>query len=121
MTRELEMQNASLDKKCQRLRDYIRKLTIKCEEWANYADAQSRMMDKVKENRRQSNGTETHASYSGGTGNARTPRAVQADSTGLADTSHWSAERRMLDRVANLAQEEDLDALASELRNFGLN
>lgn len=114
MTRQLESQNASLDWKCERLRDYIRKLTIKCEEWGEYADKQSKVIQKAK-NRRQHVEQEEQASYF--TAAEDTPRALQLPRQ---ERSQWSVERRMLDRVANLAEEEDLDALASELRHFGL-
>lgn len=109
--RELESQNVSLERKCERLRDYIRKLTFKCEEWAEYADKQSQRIQQAKSRQREN----VQAS------NARvenTPRPTA--SSDKVDESKWSVERRMLDRVANLAGEEDLDALASELQRFGL-
>jgi len=113
MTRELESQNASLDRKCERLRDYIRKLTNKCEEWAEYAEKQSKVLGKVKDRQHASGEQEAKASYLTA---SETPRPLQQQSQ---DRSEWSVERRMLDRVANLVGEEHLDALASELRHFG--
>lgn len=113
MTRELESQNSSLDRKCERLRDFVRKLTIKCEEWAEYADKQSKRIKEVKDRHGQTEQGSHSAVES-------TPRPLPSSQGDEVDHSQWSVERRMLDRVANLAGEEDLDALASELRNFGL-
>lgn len=115
VTRQLESQNASLDRKCNGLRDYIRKLTLKCEEWAEYAEKQSLVIQKVQrvqqEERRPYVSSTTQA-------DTATPRTVVPEAT--SQEHEWSVERRMLDRVANLAGEEDLNVLAAELLQFGL-
>lgn len=46
-TRQLQSKNASLDQKCERLRDYIRRLTSKCEEWATCYEEQSKLLTRV--------------------------------------------------------------------------
>lgn len=124
VARELESENTSLDRKCERLREYIRKLTHKCEEWADYADAQSKLIDKAKRNRRQVESVDSHSSPFFTTPANGAPRVLDENHSPRArydqSSQCWSAERRMLDRVANLAGEDDLDALASELRQFGL-
>jgi predicted RNase H-like nuclease (RuvC/YqgF family) len=53
-TRQLQSKNASLDRKCERLRDYIRRLTSKCEEWATCYEEQSQLLTRVDGERRQS-------------------------------------------------------------------
>lgn len=101
VARDLESQNLSLDRKCQRLRDYIRKLTMKCEEWAEYSEKQSEAIKKAKD--RQQAGIETGAhTLSCSKTVAETPHGAAAQESSQ-DRSRWSVERRMLDRVANLA------------------
>ena len=112
VTHELESQNVSLERKCERLRDYIRKLTAKCEEWTEYADKQSKRIQQAKSRQRE------HVQASNA-GVENTPRPL-ASSDKVDEKSVEAVERRMLDRVATLAGEEDLDALASELQHFGL-
>jgi hemerythrin-like domain-containing protein len=107
----LESQNVSLERKCERLRDYIRKLTAKCDEWKEYADKQSKQIQKVKCRQQ-----EHVASSNSGVEN--TARSLASNDE--VDEKSSSAERRMLDRVATLAGEEELDALALELQHFGL-
>ena len=114
VTRQLESKNASLDRKCERLRDYIRKLTNKCEEWANYADSQNQVLQKIKKNgQRHANVEQSQPVHLAND----TPCASQQNQV---ERSQWSVERKMIDRVINLVGEDDLDELASELRNFGL-
>lgn len=108
----LESQKVSLECKCERLRDYIRKLTAKCDEWKEYADKQSKQIQKVKCRQ------EEHVASSN-SGVENTARSLASNDE--VDEKSSSAERRMLDRVATLAGEEDLDALALELQHFGLN
>ena len=42
--------NDSLEKKCAKLRDYIRKLTLKCEEWEASYQRQSKAIEKLQAN-----------------------------------------------------------------------
>jgi peptidoglycan hydrolase CwlO-like protein len=45
---ELERENEVLERKCSRLREYIKKLTAKCEEWAESYDKQARILQRVQ-------------------------------------------------------------------------
>lgn len=51
-TRHLQSKNATLDRKCERLRDYILRLTSKCEEWAVSYEEQSKLLIRVHNERR---------------------------------------------------------------------
>lgn len=51
-TRQLQSKNATLERKCERLRDYIRRLTSKCEEWAVSYEEQSTLLKRLHNERR---------------------------------------------------------------------
>lgn len=44
----LEARNSSLEQRCAKLREYIRQLTTKCEEWSESYEAQSKLLKKLR-------------------------------------------------------------------------
>ena len=46
---ELQTENNTLTTKCNRLRDYIRKLTGKCDEWEEFHEKQANVLQKLKQ------------------------------------------------------------------------
>lgn len=107
----LKINIESCEKKNSRLREYIRKLTTKCEEWETSYDRQSRAIDRLQEknSRIKEKACEIASRY----------RALVADVNRRKkmhqhDRDKWSHERSNLNSV-HAALERELEQIAEEL------
>lgn len=101
----------ALEKKCARLRDYIRKLTIKCEEWEESYNRQARTVQKLQEKnaRVRDKASDIAIRYRklAGDANHRTRKHYE-------DRIKWTQERSNL-RELHITLEHELEQITKEL------
>jgi chromosome segregation ATPase len=101
----------SLEKKCARLRDYIRKLTTKCEEWEQSYDRQARTVEKLQEKNARIRDKASDI--------ANRYRKLAGDAKHSAKKHHenrikWTEERSNL-REVHMTLEQELELITKEL------
>jgi chromosome segregation ATPase len=101
----------TLDKKCARLRDYIRKLTTKCEEWEDSYDRQARAVEKLQEKNAQirDRASDIAIRYRKLAGDAKHRTKKHNE-----DLMKWTRERSNL-REVHTTLEQELEQIAKEL------
>jgi len=101
----------SLENKTARLRDYIRKLTTKCEEWEVSYDKQSLAVEKLQEKnaRIREKASEFACRYRKLAGDVQRRKRMHSE-----DRARWSHERSNLNEV-HIALEHELELIAREL------
>ncbi|KAG7353969.1 hypothetical protein IV203_003325 [Nitzschia inconspicua] len=101
----------SLEKKTSILRDYVRKLTVKCEEWEESYDKQSVAMEKLqlKNSKIREKAHLIAEKYKKLAGDVQQRKRMHQE-----DRTKWSSERSNLNHV-HLQLEQELEQIAREL------
>lgn len=100
-----------LENKCTRLRDYIRKLTTKCEEWEQSYDRQARTVEKLQEKnaRIRDKASDIANRYRKLAGDAKHSTKKHHE-----DRMKWTDERSNL-REVHMTLEQELELITKEL------
>jgi chromosome segregation ATPase len=109
--RSLKSTIQSLEQKTARLRDYVRKLTTKCEEWEESYEKQSRAIEKLQEKnaRIRDKATDIADRYRKLAGEVQRKKRMYHE-----DRARWSNERSSLNHV-HMALEKELEQITKEL------
>ncbi len=101
----------TLEEKCARLREYVRKLTTKCEEWEESYDRQSRTVEKLQEknSRIRDKASDLAMRYRKLAGEAKHWTKKHHE-----DRIKWTEERSNL-REVHMTLEQELEQITREL------
>ena len=102
--RSLKVANQSLQQKCARLREYIKKLTNKCSEWESSYDRQAKAIERLQDKNRR-----VVARYKELVDQKREQKRVHQH-----HRAKWSEERSNLHTV-HMQLEDELNEIAREL------
>ena len=109
--RSLKINFQSCEKKNGRLREYIRKLTLKCESWEDSYDRQTKHIDRLQEKnvKIRAKANDIAGRYRSLVGDLKTRKKLH-----LNDREHWRSERSNLHDV-HAALEQELQNISEQL------
>merc|ERR1711865_819538 len=109
--RSLKINFQSCEKKNGRLREYIRKLTLKCESWEDSYDRQTKHIDRLQEKNVEirAKANDIAGRYRSLVGDLKTRKKLH-----LNDREHWRSERSNLHDV-HAALEQELQNISEQL------
>ena len=103
--------NHTLQRKCSRLRDYVRKLTSKCDEWETSFEQQSRVLEALQT---QHSSDRERASSLAERYNKLASEVQRRSKMQSEERAKWGAERSSI-KLVHTQLEEELDDIAKEL------
>ena len=113
---KLRSKSDMLETKCSRLRDYVRKLTTKCEEWELSYEKQSKLLEKMqaRNGKTRQKASELASRYRKLTGDLQHKSKIHYE-----DRAKWTAEKTSLQQVHEQLEQE-LEVIAKELSNIDI-
>jgi len=110
----LTTKNEALDRKCIRLREYIKKLTLKCEEWAESYQSQSASTEEARRDHQEALHKISDLSRQV---DAFESENIRCRETSERDEKAWEAERRRLE-INTRHLEDELEGMRSVMQNL---